>query len=96
MSVEYAVLNAVFLAPLTTLVIIRRDAILKRNALHVFGVLCILTLLFDNLLIAAGTMTYDPAHIVGIKLGLVPIEDFAYTLAAVMLVALCWNRGQEQ
>jgi hypothetical protein len=39
-------------------------------------------------------MKYDPTHICGLKIGLAPIEDFAYTLAAVLWVALLWKRKQ--
>lgn len=49
-------------------------------------VLVILTAVFDNLMIAADLFTY-PAHLIsGIRVGLAPIEDFAYPLAAAFVV----------
>lgn len=50
----------------------------------------VLTAVFDNVMIGVGFMTYDDAHISGAKLGLVPIEDFAYPLAALLLLPALW------
>ncbi|MGO4534045.1 lycopene cyclase domain-containing protein [Leifsonia sp. 2MCAF36] len=49
-----------------------------------------LTAVFDNVMILAGFMTYSDAHISGAKLGLVPIEDFSYPLAALLLLPALW------
>ncbi|WP_431218260.1 lycopene cyclase domain-containing protein [Leifsonia xyli] len=50
----------------------------------------LLTAVFDNLMIGAGFMTYSRADISGAKLGLVPLEDFAYPLAALLLLPALW------
>lgn len=53
-------------------------------------VLIALTAVFDNVMIAADLFTYPEHLISGIRIGLAPIEDFAYPLAAAFLVpALC-------
>ena len=49
-------------------------------------VLVLLTAIFDNLMIAAGLFTYPDHLISGIRIGLAPIEDFAYPLCAAFLV----------
>lgn len=49
-----------------------------------------LTAVFDNLMIAAGLMTYASAAISGVHLGLVPIEDLAYPVAGLMLLPGLW------
>ncbi len=49
-------------------------------------VLLLLTAIFDNLMIAAGLFTYPDHLISGIRVGLAPIEDFAYPLCAAFLV----------
>jgi lycopene cyclase domain-containing protein len=49
-----------------------------------------LTALFDNLMIGAGLMTYDGAHLSGLRLGLVPIEDVAYPVAGLLLLPGVW------
>lgn len=54
-------------------------------------VLAVLTAVFDSLMIGAGLFYYSPAHLSGIFIGLAPIEDFAYPLAAALgLPALWW------
>lgn len=51
----------------------------------------LLTAIFDNLIIFAGIVGYDEQKISGIKLGLAPIEDFSYTIVAVILVPTLFN-----
>lgn len=50
------------------------------------GILILLTAVFDNLMIAAGLFTYPDGLISGMRVGLAPIEDFAYPLCAAFLV----------
>ena len=50
------------------------------------GILVLLTAVFDNLMIAAGLFTYPESLISGVRIGLAPIEDFAYPLCAAFLV----------
>ena len=54
--------------------------------------LIILTAVFDSLIISAGIVDYDPAKILGLKIGLAPIEDFAYSLVVVVLIPAIWNK----
>lgn len=49
-------------------------------------VLMVLTAVFDNVMIAVGLFTYPEVHLSGIRIGLAPIEDFAYPLCAAFLV----------
>ncbi len=49
-----------------------------------------LTAVFDNLIIGFGLVDYDPAKISGVRLGVAPVEDFAYTVVAMVLVPLIW------
>lgn len=55
------------------------------------SVMLFLTLVFDNLIIASGIVDYDPEKISGIRLGVAPIEDFAYTLVALVLIPSIFN-----
>ncbi|MGN6220066.1 MAG: lycopene cyclase domain-containing protein [Microbacterium sp.] len=50
------------------------------------GILILLTVVFDNVMIAAGLFTYPDELISGIRIGLAPVEDFAYPLCAAFLV----------
>ena len=54
-------------------------------------VMLTLTLVFDNLIIGTGIVDYNPEKISGIRLGFAPIEDFAYTLVALVLVPSLFN-----
>ena len=94
MNAKYLLLNLLFLAPLLAALIRRWRGTDMRMLITILGALCVLTAIFDNLMIAAGIMVYNPATITGIKIGLAPIEDFAYTLAAVLLVAIFWKRDK--
>ncbi len=55
------------------------------------AVMLFLTLVFDNLIIASGIVDYDPEKISGVRLGVAPIEDFAYTLVALVLIPSVYN-----
>ncbi len=54
------------------------------------AVVLVLTAVFDNLMIAAGLFTYSPDHTSGVSVGLAPLEDFAYPVAAVLLLPSLW------
>ena len=51
----------------------------------------VLTAVFDNLIILSGIVGYDETKLLGINIGVVPIEDFAYTVVAVLLVPAIWK-----
>ena len=53
-------------------------------------VLLVLTIVFDNALIAAGLMTYSEQAVSGARIGLVPVEDLAYPLAGLLLLPGLW------
>jgi len=55
------------------------------------AVMFVLTLVFDNAIIGFGIVDYDEALISGVRLGFAPIEDFAYTLAALLLIPALWH-----
>ncbi|MFZ4895459.1 lycopene cyclase domain-containing protein [Plantibacter sp. Mn2098] len=53
-------------------------------------VLLVMTAVFDNVMIGVGLVGYDPALISGAKIGIAPLEDFAYAIAAVVLLPSLW------
>jgi lycopene cyclase domain-containing protein len=55
------------------------------------GALLLLTAVFDNVMIASGLFTYADAQISGARIGLAPVEDFSYPLAAVILLPALWS-----
>ena len=87
----YLELNFIFLATavLPALIVLRGREWL--TVVKVLAPMRLLTAIFDNLIIATGIVAYDSANISGIKIGVAPIEDFAYTIAAVLLITTIWH-----
>lgn len=54
------------------------------------AVLLILTAVFDSLMIGADLFTYSAELISGVRIGLAPIEDFAYPVATVIALPALW------
>jgi lycopene cyclase domain-containing protein len=50
----------------------------------------LLTAVFDNLIVGARIVAYDPSKISGWMIGRAPIEDFAYAVAGVLLIPSVW------
>lgn len=95
----YLVLSCVFMAAamLTALWAARVHRRRAAEAPFGWGAVCaaalallVLTAVFDNIMIGVGLFTYADAQISGIRLGLAPIEDFSYPLAAVVLLPALW------
>lgn len=55
------------------------------------AVMVLLTLVFDTIMIAVGLYAYAPDKILGIYLAGAPLEDFAYPIAAVLLLPAVWT-----
>jgi len=89
----YWSLNAIFLAGVALVAIL---ALLTRRAprwlaiLIASGILLIFTAVFDNIMIGIGLVGYDRHLISGVFIGRAPIEDFAYTIAGVVLLPSLW------
>jgi lycopene cyclase domain-containing protein len=92
--VTYTLLNIVFLGVVAAVAI---AAVLARRAprwraVGVAAVLMLaLTAIFDNLIIGSGLVAYDDSLISGILIGIAPIEDFSYTVAALVLLPTAWE-----
>jgi lycopene cyclase domain-containing protein len=52
--------------------------------------LVVLTLVFDNAMIAAGLMTYASHTVSGARIGLVPVEDLAYPVGGLLILTGLW------
>ncbi|MDR6986821.1 lycopene cyclase domain-containing protein [Paenarthrobacter nitroguajacolicus] len=55
-----------------------------------FAALAVLTAVFDSVMIGMELFHYDASHILGVKVGLAPVEDFAYPLAGVVALPGLW------
>lgn len=49
--------------------------------------LAVLTAVFDSIMIAADLFRFDESSLTGVHIGLAPIEDFAWPLAATILIS---------
>jgi lycopene cyclase domain-containing protein len=92
---SYLELNAVFLgiaaAALLAALAIRRPTRRVGAAMAAtLAVLLVLTAVFDNAMIAAGLFDYSGHALSGARVGLAPLEDFAYPLGAALLLPALW------
>ena len=53
-------------------------------------VLLVMTGVFNNVIVGLGIVAYDPALVLGARVGLFPVEDLAYSIGAVLLLPSCW------
>lgn len=53
-------------------------------------VLLVMTAVFDNIMIGVGLVDYAPDRISGVTIGIAPLEDFAYSIAALVLLPSVW------
>lgn len=96
----YMELNAVFLTIALVLMVgghvigARRTdtklGLIARALVWTAVIMVITTAVFDNVIIGVGLVAYDEATLAGIMIGLAPLEDFAYTIAAVMILPALW------
>lgn len=78
-------------AAVALVVLLRAGRAVLLPALVAVGVLVVATALFDSLIVGAGIVGYDPARILGIRIGAAPIEDFAYPVAAGLALPALWH-----
>jgi lycopene cyclase domain-containing protein len=90
----YWLLNAVYLG---VVALVALAAILSRRAprwravgITLAGVL-VMTAVFDNVMIGVGLVGYDATMISGVFVGVAPLEDFAYAIAAVVGLPSLWT-----
>lgn len=50
----------------------------------------VLTTVFDNVIILTGVVDYDHSLTSGIRIGVAPIEDYAYSLFAAVALPAVW------
>jgi len=90
----YWALNAVFLGAVAAIAL---AAVLTRRAPRwasvalVLGVVLVMTAVFDNVMIGVGLVGYSSEKISGAFIGIAPLEDFAYAIAAVILLPSLWT-----
>lgn len=98
MNPTYLLLDLAFLAVVAVVATVawrtlppERRRPVGRAVAIALAVVLVLTAVFDNLLILAGIVAYDPERILGVFIGVAPVEDFAYTVAAVVGLPAVWR-----
>ena len=96
----YSLLNSVFIglaiwfAAIAIVMSSRRGVKFTPPLWWTFGItlviMMITTAVFDNVIIGVGLVAYDPSTLLGSYIGLAPLEDFGYTLAAVIILPVLW------
>lgn len=90
----YALLALAVLVPVAAaslVVLIRAGRAVLLPALVAVGVLLVATALFDSVIVGTGIVGYDPARILGLRIGTAPVEDFAYPIAAGLALPALWH-----
>jgi lycopene cyclase domain-containing protein len=90
----YWALNTIFLgvvAAVALAAVLTRRAPRWANVALTAGVLLVMTAVFDNVMIGIGLVGYNTALISGAFVGIAPLEDFAYAIAAVILLPSLWT-----
>lgn len=86
----YLILNLLFIC---IVLVAFRPSIkhLTRPWLICLASLIVLSVIFDNVIIGLGVVGYDTTKILGVYIGLAPIEDFLYAVLAAILVPTLWH-----
>lgn len=89
----YLLISAPFLALALVILVLysRRLPHAVATTAAVGAVLLVLTAVFDNLMILAGLVGYGSQQQLGIRVGLVPVEDFFYTIFVVLILCALWK-----
>ena len=86
----YALLNLLFVLPVLVLLFAYRGLAHWSTLCYTLVALLLITAVFDNFIVGSGVVAYDATLLSGIFIGFAPIEDFAYTLVAAVLIPLTW------
>ena len=86
----YWALNAVFLAIVLVVAVLAARRVRWAAIGVTAAVLLVMTAVFDNVMIGVGLVAYDPDRISGAFIGIAPLEDFAYAIAAIVGLPSLW------
>lgn len=87
----YLILNIIFLTVVLGVLAWCKLLTRGRAVWATLAVLMMTTIVFDSLLIYFGMFTYPADKILGIRVGLAPIEDLCYALLAGLAVPAIWK-----
>jgi lycopene cyclase domain-containing protein len=87
---SYALLNLIFVIPVLVVLFAYRWLAHWSTLCYTLVALLLMTAVFDNFIVGSGIVAYDASLLSGVFIGFAPIEDFAYTLVAALLIPLTW------
>jgi lycopene cyclase domain-containing protein len=86
----YALLNLIFIVPVLIVLFAYRWLAQWSTLCYTLVALLLMTAVFDNFIVGSGIVAYDPSLLSGVFIGFAPIEDFAYTIVAAVLIPMTW------
>jgi len=86
----YWALNAIFLAVILVAGLLAARRLPWAAVGLTAAVLLVMTAVFDNVMIAIGLVAYNESLISGAFIGIAPLEDFAYAIAAIIGLPSLW------
>ena len=86
----YWALNAIFLAVVLVVAILAFRRVRWAAVGITLAVVLVMTAVFDNIMISVGLVAYNETLISGAFIGVAPLEDFAYAIAAVIGLPSLW------
>ncbi len=86
----YWTLNAIFLAVVAVAALVALRRVRWAAVGITLAILLVMTAVFDNIMISVGLVAYNESLISGAFIGVAPLEDFAYTIAAVVGLPSLW------
>jgi lycopene cyclase domain-containing protein len=89
--VTYWALNAIFLGFVAVAAIVAARRLNWAAVGVTAAVVLVMTAVFDNIMISVGLVAYNPSLITGAFLGVAPLEDFAYAIAAIIGLPSLWS-----
>jgi len=89
----YLILNIIMTLLVATFLRLHGVRIKASRALWItLGGLIVLTAIFDNVIVGLNIVDYRLDKILGLYIGVAPIEDFFYAVLAVMIIPAIWHR----
>jgi len=88
---RYLLLNSVVLGVVVFYALMKQSHLFTKKWAVALVILLCMTAVFDSLIVGNGIVAYNPNHYLGLFIVKAPIEDFFYTIAALIVVPCIWN-----
>lgn len=94
----YIILNVIFILFVCSALYAKKSLHWNKYMALTLAILLLTTAIFDSIMIGIQLFGYNAQHILGIKIGNAPIEDFMYAVLAVVMIPNIWHllEGKKQ